>query len=36
VQVEAVAGRTLDDPAFFAETLANLKLLVLQGICPRP
>ncbi|MGY8809649.1 MAG: HTH-type transcriptional regulator RutR [Pseudomonadales bacterium] len=35
VQVEAVAGRTLDDPAFFAETLANLKLLVLQGICPR-
>ena len=36
VQVEAVSGRTLDDPAFFAETLANLKLLVLQGICPRP
>ncbi|MEH6566013.1 MAG: HTH-type transcriptional regulator RutR [Halopseudomonas sp.] len=35
VQVEAVSGRTLDDPAFFAETLANLKLLVLQGICPR-
>lgn len=36
VQVEAVSGRTLDDPEFFAETLANLKLLVLQGICPRP
>lgn len=35
VQVEAVSGRTLDDPAFFAETLANLKSLVLQGICPR-
>jgi TetR/AcrR family transcriptional regulator len=35
VQVEAVSGHTLDDPAFFAETLANLKLLVLQGICPR-
>lgn len=35
VQVEAVSGRTLDDPAFFAETLANLKLLVLKGICPR-
>lgn len=35
VQVEAVSGRTLDDPAFFAETLANLKMLVLQGICPR-
>jgi TetR/AcrR family transcriptional regulator len=36
VQVEAVAGHTLDDPDFFAETLANLKMLVLQGICPRP
>lgn len=34
-QVEAVSGRTLDDPAFFAETLANLKALVLQGVCPR-
>tara|TARA_Y100000814_G_scaffold244182_1_gene189088 strand:- start:17 stop:154 length:138 start_codon:yes stop_codon:yes gene_type:complete len=34
-QVEAVSGRTLADPAFFAETLTNLKALVLQGICPR-
>ena len=34
-QVEAVSGRTLEDPAFFAETLDNLKALVLQGVCPR-
>ena len=34
-QVEAVSGRTLADPAFFDETLASLKALVLQGICPR-
>jgi TetR/AcrR family transcriptional regulator len=34
-QVEAVSGRTLEDPAFFAETLDNLKALVLRGVCPR-
>lgn len=35
VQVEAVAGRTLDDPAFFDQTLAHLQRLLLDGLRPR-
>lgn len=35
VQVEAVAGRTLEDPAFFQETLASLETLILDGVRPR-
>ena len=35
VQVEAVAGRTLDDPAFFEETLRSLQALILDGVRPR-
>jgi len=35
VQVEAVAGRTLDDPDFFQETLTSLEKLVLDGVRPR-
>ncbi|MFC3607873.1 HTH-type transcriptional regulator RutR [Stutzerimonas tarimensis] len=35
VQVEAVAGRTLEDPAFFSETLENLQRLFLDGLRPR-
>jgi TetR/AcrR family transcriptional regulator len=31
VQVEAISGRTLADPAFFAEAVANLQALVLGG-----
>lgn len=34
-QVEAVAGKTLDDPDFFAETLTSLKALILGGLQPR-
>lgn len=35
VQVEAVAGKTLDDPAFFKETLTSLESLILNGVRPR-
>jgi TetR/AcrR family transcriptional regulator len=35
VQVEAVAGKTLDDPAFFEETLKSLQALILDGVRPR-
>lgn len=35
-QVEALTGRTLADPAFFDETVAHVRGLVLQGISPRP
>lgn len=35
VQVQAVAGGTLDDPAFFEETLDNLRRLFLDGLRPR-
>lgn len=35
VQVEAVAGRTLDDPAFFEESLQSLQSLILNGVRPR-
>lgn len=35
VQIEAVTGRTLDDPAFFEEALASLQSLILNGIRPR-
>ncbi|HCJ30606.1 MAG TPA: HTH-type transcriptional regulator RutR [Pseudomonas sp.] len=35
VQVEAVAGRTLDDPAFFEEALQSLQSLILNGVRPR-
>ena len=34
-QVEAVTGRTLDDPAFFEEVLASLRSMILDGILPR-
>ncbi|WP_043238335.1 HTH-type transcriptional regulator RutR [Stutzerimonas azotifigens] len=34
-QVTAVAGRTLDDPAFFEETLQSLQALILNGVRPR-
>ncbi|WP_295541353.1 HTH-type transcriptional regulator RutR [uncultured Pseudacidovorax sp.] len=33
VQVQAIAGRTLQDPAFFEETVENVQRLVLDGIC---
>ena len=35
VQVEAVAGRTLDEPALFEETLRSLQALILDGVRPR-
>ncbi|RML97803.1 Regulatory protein, TetR [Pseudomonas amygdali pv. eriobotryae] len=34
-QVEAVTGKTLDDPAFFEEVLASLRSMILDGILPR-
>lgn len=35
IQVEAVAGKTLEDPAFFQETLTSLETLILNGVRPR-
>jgi len=35
VQVQALSGQTLDNPAFFAQTVANVQRIVLQGIVPR-
>lgn len=35
VQVEALTGRTLQDPAFFEDTVSNVQRLVLDGICAR-
>ena len=35
-QIDAVTGKTLDDPQFFSEVLENLQGLVLNGIRPRP
>ncbi len=32
VQVQAVAGRTLDDPEFFEQTVENVQRIVLDGI----
>ncbi|MCZ2498724.1 HTH-type transcriptional regulator RutR [Xylophilus sp. Kf1] len=35
VQVRALTGRTLDDPVFFEETVANVQRIVLDGVLPR-
>ena len=35
VQIEAVAGQTLENPAFFEQTLASLEAIILDGIRPR-
>lgn len=35
VQVEALTGRTLADPAFFEETVENVRQIVLSGVLPR-
>ncbi len=35
VQIAAVTGKSLQDPAFFEETLRNVRALVLEGIRPR-
>ncbi|MGA0572886.1 HTH-type transcriptional regulator RutR [Variovorax sp. VNK109] len=35
VQVQAVAGRTLEDPEFFEQTVRNVQHLVLEGISAR-
>ena len=35
VQVEAVAGKTLEDPGFFQETLSSLETIILNGVRPR-
>ncbi len=32
VQVQAITGRTLDDPAFFEETVQSVQRLVLAGV----
>jgi TetR/AcrR family transcriptional regulator len=34
-QINAVTGKTLADPEFFAQTLENLQGLILNGIRPR-
>jgi TetR/AcrR family transcriptional regulator len=35
VQVKALTGKTLDDAAFFAQTVENVQRIVLQGITVR-
>ena len=35
VQVEAMTGQTLANPAFFEQTVTNVQRIVLQGIAPR-
>ncbi|MEP7703589.1 HTH-type transcriptional regulator RutR [Paraglaciecola sp. 25GB23A] len=35
VQVEAVTGKNLNDPTFFAEALHNVQTIILGGIEPR-
>ena len=35
VQVQAITGRTLDDPVFFEQTVENVQRIVLQGITVR-
>jgi len=35
VQVHALSGHTLDDAAFFEQTVENVQRIVLQGITPR-
>ncbi|MGV6397246.1 HTH-type transcriptional regulator RutR [Pseudomonas caspiana] len=34
-QINAVTGKSLADPAFFAQTLENIQALILNGIRPR-
>ncbi|WP_198970580.1 HTH-type transcriptional regulator RutR [Xylophilus sp. ASV27] len=36
VQVQALTGRTLEDPEFFEEAVANVQRIVLDGIAPAP
>ena len=35
VQIQALTGKTLADPAFFEQTVASVQALVLQGVGPR-
>ena len=35
VQIDAVTGKTLDDPLFFAEVLSSVQALFIEGIRPR-
>jgi TetR/AcrR family transcriptional regulator len=34
IQVEAVTGKNLDDPVFFANTLKNLQSIIVNGVRP--
>lgn len=35
VQVQALTGQTLDNPAFFEQTVASVQAIVLRGVGPR-
>ncbi|WP_420992976.1 HTH-type transcriptional regulator RutR [Cupriavidus sp. 30B13] len=35
VQVQALTGRTLEDPGFFEEAVANVQRIVLHGVLPQ-
>lgn len=35
-QIDAVTGKTLDDPEFFSEVLQSVQKLFIDGIRPRP
>jgi TetR/AcrR family transcriptional regulator len=35
VQVQALTGQTLDNPAFFEQTVASVQGIVLRGVGPR-
>jgi len=34
IQIEAVTGKNLDDPVFFANTLKNLQNIIVNGVRP--
>lgn len=34
VQVQALTGKTLADPAFFEQTVANVQAVMLRGVAP--
>jgi TetR/AcrR family transcriptional regulator len=34
IQIEAVTGKNLDDPVFFANTLKNLQSIIVNGVRP--
>ncbi|ART63812.1 HTH-type transcriptional regulator RutR [Kushneria marisflavi] len=36
VQIEAISGSTLEDPAFLETAISNIQTIVMNGLMPRP